>query len=111
MLLSVACAIPIPKGPSNPCFFVNPEKSKGSSLRGNPKILGKESKMHKKKQGKSENDKKQGKRKKARIGGSGYKGPKIEKFQSRLKFSISIENFNPDLQNSPQKKGFDGWLA
>ena len=26
-------------------------------------------------------------------------------FQSRLKISISIENFNPDLQNSPQKIG------
>ena len=31
------------------------------------------------------------------------KGPKIEKFQSRLKNSLSIEHFNPDLQNSPQK--------
>ena len=27
------------------------------------------------------------------------------KFQSRLKFSISIEIFNPDLQKSPQKIG------
>ena len=27
------------------------------------------------------------------------------KFQSRLKISISIENCNPDLQNSPQKIG------
>ena len=27
------------------------------------------------------------------------------KFQSRLKIPISIENFNPDLQNSPQKIG------
>ena len=25
------------------------------------------------------------------------KGPKIERIQSRLKFSISLENFNPDL--------------
>ena len=40
------------------------------------------------------------------------KGPKIEKIQSRLKISISLENFNleieifnPDLQNSPQKIG------
>ena len=38
------------------------------------------------------------------------KGPKIEKFQSRLKFSISLEMFNPDLQNSPQKIGF-WWVA
>ena len=30
------------------------------------------------------------------------KSPKIEKIQSRLKFSISLEIFNPDLQNSPQ---------
>ena len=45
------------------------------------------------------------------------KGPKIEKFQSRLKFSIplemkisiSLEIFNPDLQNSPQKIGV--WWA
>ena len=32
------------------------------------------------------------------------KGPKIEKIQSHLKISISIESFNLDLQNSPQKK-------
>ena len=31
--------------------------------------------------------------------------------QSRLKISISLEIFNPDLQNSPQKIGFGGWLA
>ena len=31
-------------------------------------------------------------------------------FQSRLKISISIENFNPDLQNSPQKIGVC-WVA
>ena len=31
------------------------------------------------------------------------KGPKIEKNQSRLKISISIEHFNLDLQNCPQK--------
>ena len=31
------------------------------------------------------------------------KGPNLEKIQDRLKFSISLENFNPDLQNSPQK--------
>ena len=35
----------------------NPEKSKGFSLRGNPKILGKERKNPSKKQGKSENEK------------------------------------------------------
>ena len=29
--------------------------------------------------------------------------PYAWKFQSRLKFSISIENFNPDLDNSPHK--------
>ena len=39
------------------------------------------------------------------------KGPKIEKKQSRVKFSISLENFNLDLQNSPTKLGFGGWLA
>ena len=38
------------------------------------------------------------------------KGPKIENFQSRLKFSISLENFNPDLQNFPQKIG-PWWVA
>ena len=32
-------------------------------------------------------------------------------FQSRLKCSISLENFNPDLQNSQQRKGFGGWFA
>ena len=31
------------------------------------------------------------------------KGPKIEKIQSRLKFSIPLEHFNLDIQNSPQK--------
>ena len=31
------------------------------------------------------------------------KGPKIEENQSRLKFSISLEIFNPDLQNSHKK--------
>ena len=30
--------------------------------------------------------------------------PQIAEFESRLKFSISLENFKPDLQNSPQKK-------
>ena len=30
-------------------------------------------------------------------------GPKIEKFQSRLKFSIEIENVSLDLHNSPTK--------
>ena len=38
------------------------------------------------------------------------KGPKIEKNRSRLKMSIPIENFNPDLQNSPQKIGVC-WVA
>ena len=40
------------------------------------------------------------------------KGPNLEKIQSRLKFSISLENFatsleifNLDLQKSPQKLG------
>ena len=33
------------------------------------------------------------------------KGPKIEKVQSRLTISISLEMFNPDLENSPQKLG------
>ena len=49
---------------------------------------------------------------------NGPKGPNLEKFQvfawnfqSRLKFSISLENFNLDLQNSPQKIGVCGWLA
>ena len=32
------------------------------------------------------------------------------KFQSRSKFSIAIEHFNPDLQNSPQKIGVC-WVA
>ena len=31
----------------------------------------------------------------------------LKKMQSRLKFSISLEIFNLDLQNSPQKIG--GW--
>ena len=39
------------------------------------------------------------------------KGPNLEKIQSRLKFSISLEIFNLDLQNSPQKIGVGGWLA
>ena len=45
------------------------------------------------------------------------KGPNLEKIQDRLKFSISLENFkksleifNPDLQNSPQKIGV-WWVA
>ena len=44
------------------------------------------------------------------------KGPKIEKIQSRLNFSISLENsisieiFNLDLQNIPQKIG-PWWVA
>ena len=38
------------------------------------------------------------------------KGPKIEYFQSRLKFSISLGMFNPDLLNSPQKIGV-WWVA
>ena len=36
------------------------------------------------------------------------KGPKIEKIQSRLKFSISLEIFNPDLQNSNKNRGLVG---
>ena len=32
-------------------------------------------------------------------------------FQSHLKISISLNIFNPDLQNSPQKQGFCGWRA
>ena len=39
------------------------------------------------------------------------KGPKIEEIKSRLKFKISIEIFNLELQNSPQKKGFGGRLV
>ena len=39
-----------------------------------------------------------------RLGPLGYpKGPNLENFQSRLKSSISLEIFNPDLQNSPLK--------
>ena len=44
------------------------------------------------------------------------KGPNLEKIQDRLKFSILLENsrsleiFNPDLQNSPQKIGV-WWVA
>ena len=38
------------------------------------------------------------------------KGPNLEKIQDRLKFSISLEIFNPDLQNSPQKIGV-WWVA
>ena len=38
------------------------------------------------------------------------KGPNLEKNQDRLKFSISLEIFNPDLQNSPQKIGV-WWVA
>ena len=38
------------------------------------------------------------------------KGPKTEKIQSRLKFSISLENVNPDLQNSTRRKGV-WWVA
>ena len=38
------------------------------------------------------------------------KGPKIENFHSRMKFSISLEIFNPDLRNSPQKIGV-WWVA
>ena len=34
----------------------------------------------------------------------------LTKIQSRLKFSISIEIFNRDCQNSPQKFGVGGWL-
>ena len=37
------------------------------------------------------------------------KGPNLEKNQSRLEFSISLENFNPGLQNSPEKLGV--WWA
>ena len=44
-------------------------------------------------------------------GGVWYpKGPKIEKIQSWLKFSISLEMFNLDLQNFPQKIG-PWWVA
>ena len=41
------------------------------------------------------------------------KGPNLDKdkLQSHLKFSVSLESFNLDLQNSPQKKRFGGWLA
>ena len=39
------------------------------------------------------------------------KGPKFEKFQSRLKCSISLEMFNLDLQNSPQKKSRFWWAV
>ena len=35
------------------------------------------------------------------------KGPNLENIQSRLKFSISLEIFNLDLQNSPPNIG--GW--
>ena len=38
------------------------------------------------------------------------KGPNLEKNQTRLKFSISLEMFNLDLQNSPQKIAF-WWVA
>ena len=38
------------------------------------------------------------------------KCPNLEKIQERLKFSISLEIFNPDLQNSPQKIGV-WWVA
>ena len=38
------------------------------------------------------------------------KGPKIEKIQSRLKFSISLEIFNLNLQNFPPKIGV-WWVA
>ena len=39
------------------------------------------------------------------------KGPKIEIIKSRLKLnSISLEFFKPDLQNSPQRIG-DCWVA
>ena len=51
-----------------------PPKRKGFSLRGTPKILGKERKNAQKKQGKSENEKAR-KSKKARIGGSGLLRP------------------------------------
>ena len=59
------------------------------------------------------------------VGGAKYffrgrnipKGPNLEKFQdrlkifqSRLKISISLEIFNPDFQNSPQKIGV-WWVA
>ena len=33
------------------------------------------------------------------------KGPKIQKFEYRLKCSISLEVFNLGLQNSPEKVG------
>ena len=38
------------------------------------------------------------------------KGPKFETIQSRLTNSISLEMFNPDLQNPPTKKnrGLEG---
>ena len=36
------------------------------------------------------------------------KGQKIEKNQSLLKFSISLEIFNPDLQNSHKNWGLVG---
>ena len=49
-----------------------PRKNKGFSLRGTPKILGKERKKRTKKKGKSENEKKKGNKKKTRIGGSGF---------------------------------------
>ena len=39
------------------------------------------------------------------------RAPKIEKVQSRLKISISIEDFNPELQNSPQKAWGAWWVA
>ena len=46
------------------------------------------------------------------------KGPNLEKFQDRLKFSISLENFNLawNFQSWPpefptQNRGFGGWLA
>ena len=62
--------------PPTPAFLEekskgNPEKSKGCSLRGTPKFLGKERKNTPNKQGKSETKKKTRKSKKARIGGSG----------------------------------------
>ena len=65
--------------PSNPCFFREkkkkkarafPEKSKGFSLRGTPKILGKERKNAPKSKEKQGKRRKQGKRTKTRIAGS-----------------------------------------
>ena len=81
-------------------------KKQGFSLRGTPQILGNERKNAPKSKG-NRKTKKQGNRKKVRIGGSGSRLkisiPELQNspqkigvcWVARLKFSISIENFNP----------------